>query len=329
MSVLKDLEIDVKPFKFGSLIPDSNQQSPQNDADAFKLDSLKEAAEKNNGVTGDVIRSERKHEAGSGFAINPLVREHRGITKQENEDYEKAVSEEVEKRLEQLSKNAYEEGLAKGKEEGMEKAYAETLATLEEKVVEFTEQIKQLDESKKEIISKSKDEGYKLIKNLTKWIVLKEVDDKDYIPRLLEKLILEMNTKSNLLIKVDNNSFQYMPEIIKTIESKLGQLTNVRVEVEEELHHKGIILESENGIIDGTLKAQFVSIDKLFESVGIKTQSGEGLDDLKDELPDELSDDLSEVKLDSQSDDERVDDEQSIENPDEQSEEKPDEHSDE
>ena len=32
---------------------------------------------------------------------------------------------------------------------------------------------------------------------------------------------------------------------------------------------KGIILESENGIIDGTLEAQFISIDKLFEAVGV------------------------------------------------------------
>lgn len=268
MSILKNSKFDIKPFEFGSLVPQNNEFT-EGEISEFEMKSLKDAANIKNDITDDIIRAERKYEAGSSFEIDPVIREHRGLNRQEAEDFENAVSEEVEKRLKQLSNQAYQEGVSAGRQEGMVKAYDEALLKFEEKIIIFAQQIEQLEETKKNILESSRDEGYKLIKNLTKWIALKEVDDKEYIPRLLEKLILEMNTKSNLLIRVDNNSFQYMPEVLQHIENKLGQLTNVRVEVEEDMQGKGIILESENGIIEGTLEAQFASIDKLFEAVGV------------------------------------------------------------
>ena len=108
-----------------------------------------------------------------------------------------------------------------------------------------------------------------MVKNLTKWIVLKEVDEKYYLARLLEKLIHEINTKTGLVLHVNEKSFGHMPEIIKIVERKVGVLTNVRVEVDLDLDETGIVLESENTIIDGSLDAQFKSLDKLFTSVGI------------------------------------------------------------
>jgi flagellar assembly protein FliH len=58
-----------------------------------------------------------------------------------------------------------------------------------------------------------------------------------------------------------------MPEVIQTVETRLGQLTNVRVEIVPEINHPGIILESENGLIDGSLEGVFQNIDKIFEQV--------------------------------------------------------------
>ena len=60
-----------------------------------------------------------------------------------------------------------------------------------------------------------------------------------------------------------------MPEIIKIVERKVGKLTNVRVEVDLDMSENGIIIESENTIIDGSLDAQMASLDKLFTTVGI------------------------------------------------------------
>ena len=58
-----------------------------------------------------------------------------------------------------------------------------------------------------------------------------------------------------------------MPEVIQLVESRLGQLTNIRVEIVPEIIHPGIILESENGLIDGSMEGVFRNIDKIFEQV--------------------------------------------------------------
>jgi flagellar assembly protein FliH len=58
-----------------------------------------------------------------------------------------------------------------------------------------------------------------------------------------------------------------MPEIIQTVQARLGQLSNLRIEIVPEIQHPGIILESENGLIDGSLEGVFQNIDKIFEQV--------------------------------------------------------------
>ena len=58
-----------------------------------------------------------------------------------------------------------------------------------------------------------------------------------------------------------------MPEVVQMVEAKLGQLSNVRIEIVPEISHPGIILESENGLIDGSMEGVFQNIDKIFEQV--------------------------------------------------------------
>jgi flagellar assembly protein FliH len=72
-----------------------------------------------------------------------------------------------------------------------------------------------------------------------------------------------------LVIHVNEDAFGYMPEIVKIVDRKVGKLTNVRLEVDLDMHENGVKLESENNIIDGSLEAQFNTIDRLFQNVGV------------------------------------------------------------
>ena len=128
---------------------------------------------------------------------------------------------------------------------------------------------------KEAILVESKQEAYALVKNLTKWIILKEVQDKEYVERLLEKLILEINTKSNLLIRINEEDFADLPGVIEKVESRLGALTNIRIEIGHDMVDRGIILESEVGVVDGSFKSQMKSLDKLFENVGIMEKASD------------------------------------------------------
>jgi flagellar assembly protein FliH len=62
-----------------------------------------------------------------------------------------------------------------------------------------------------------------------------------------------------------------MPEILEHVQGRLGEMKNVRIEIDSSVTTRGIIVESENGIINATMEEQFKSLDKLFEDVLSKT----------------------------------------------------------
>jgi flagellar assembly protein FliH len=259
---------NVKPYKFGELVPSENETTQNTDqVSKFEMKSLKDAANFKNNITDNVIRTERGFEKDSAFSILPLVREHRGIVDQEQRDYEEAIQNEVDRRLKALYEETRQQAYQEGHQEGYQVAYSEAINTINDRVEDFVDVMNQVKEQVDQVVETNKQDAIHMIKNLTKWITLKELDDDDYLVRLLNKLILEMNAKNNLLIRVNQDSFKYMPEVIEKVQAKVGELTNVRVEIDLDLEEKGIILESENGIIDASLDAQFKSLDKIFEAV--------------------------------------------------------------
>jgi flagellar assembly protein FliH len=197
------------------------------------------------------------------------VKKLRGISAQENNDFEKKVSQEIEKRLAKLVEEATQEGYQHGLSQGQDQAYQEAKAIIDEKIAHFEEIVINLNASKDAVLEKHREDIYKMVKALAKWVSLKEIDDKGYLPKLLEKLILEVNSKSNLLIKVSAANIDVMPGVLESLEQRIGKLTNVRLEINQDSHGQGIVVESENGIIDGTIEAQLKSLDAVFATVGI------------------------------------------------------------
>ena len=200
--------------------------------------------------------------------FSPIVKEHRGLLDQEKKERERKILDEVSRRIEIIKQGAYEDGFNEGVDAGEKEVFNQTKAETEEKLNILTEMINEVLVVKESIIMNQKDEIYKLIRNLTKWVILRELkDDGEYISRLLEKLIIETQETSNLLVQVNQKQFSAMPEIIEVVQNKLGKLDNVRVEVDYEISENGIVIDSDNGIISGTLDQQFESLDKLFDTV--------------------------------------------------------------
>ncbi|PIP96803.1 MAG: hypothetical protein COW00_17280 [Bdellovibrio sp. CG12_big_fil_rev_8_21_14_0_65_39_13] len=217
-----------------------------------------------------IIKGERESARGANFTISPIVRQHRGMNDQEVREHEMRVQDEVERRLAKIEEQAFEKGYQEGMKKGMEEIFSQTRVETESKIEYLTEMINEVLAYKAELLDAEKKEVYRMVRNLTKWVILRELkDDGQYIERLLEKLILELQTKNNLLIQVNKHHFEQMPEVLEHVEKKLGQLKNVRVEVDFDVKRQGLIVESENGIINGDLSQQFTNLDKLFGSLGL------------------------------------------------------------
>jgi flagellar assembly protein FliH len=58
-----------------------------------------------------------------------------------------------------------------------------------------------------------------------------------------------------------------MPDVLAHIQGRLGELKNVRIEIDSAIATRGMIIESDNGIINATMEEQFKSLDNLFEDV--------------------------------------------------------------
>jgi flagellar assembly protein FliH len=238
----------------------------------------------------EVIRNERAHASRSNFKVAPIVREHRGMVKQEETERENQIQNEVNRRLLMIEEDAYERGYQRGQEDGREEVFRETQSATDEKLELLNAMIKEVLESKAEMLKEERQQVYETVRTLTKWIVLRELkEDGTYIERLLEKLILEMQTKSNLLIHVNQSAFDSMPEVLEQIQKRIGELTNVRVEVDHDQDLPGIVLQSENGILNGRLGVQFKNLDKLFSNVGLPFEDIEELDLGTEEQPEQVA----------------------------------------
>jgi flagellar assembly protein FliH len=254
---------DIKPFEFSDL--SSSHVVSGTKFEAFSFKTIEGEPFNANKVSEDAIRTERSLEIKNNFKIDGIVREYRGLSRQEQTDLEQKIQLEVEKRLEQAYKEAYQEGLSRGHAEGLERAKEEFQSTAGERLDEISSMVTEVQDQAAKVFEKNRNEIYEFIKRFTKWIVLKEIDEKTYLENLLEKLILETNARRNIIIKVGKEKFSQMPEIVSVVESRLGQLTNTRIEIVPEIHHPGIILETENGLIDGSIEGVFQNIDKIFE----------------------------------------------------------------
>ena len=245
---LSDTKDNVRTFEFQPLINKTIEQG----AESFQK----------------MIKIERNNAYNSQFKINPLVEKHRGFKNQEDAEYEARVKKEVEERINKIQEEAFKQGLNQGIAEGREEIFNEMRNVVDQKLDNFSQMVTAVLKTQEDLLDQQKKEIYTLVKNLSKWVILRELkDDGSYIERLLEKLLLEIQARNNLLILVNANNFQEMPEVLEHVESRLGKLKNVRVEIDSSVSEQGMVVESDNGIINASMDEQFKSLDKLFEDV--------------------------------------------------------------
>ncbi len=219
-----------------------------------------------------IIKDERTHAKNTQFKVNPIVEKYRGLKDQEEQEYQDAVEKEVARRVSEIQDEAFKAGFDEGVNQGREEIFNEMRSAVDEKLENFSMMITEVLKTQEDILSAQKKEMYLLLRNLSKWIVLRELkEDGTYIERLLEKLLLETQARQNLLIQVNSNDFSGMPEVLSHVQARLGELKNVRIEIDSAISSRGIIVESDNGIINATMEEQFKSLDKLFEDVLVES----------------------------------------------------------
>jgi flagellar assembly protein FliH len=228
-------------------------------------------------VKAKVIKKESDFAHKNSFEISPIVKEHRGINKYKEDERKKEIETRVLDEVNSIQKKAYDEGFEAGREEAKKQFELEMQNQAKDRVLSFEKFVQDALEYKPYLIKEQKQEIVGLIKSITKWIILRELkDDELYIERLLEKMILELKSNSNLVIHTSPDLYQKMPEIINAIEESVGNLSNVRIEDDLNSTELGMIVESENGILSGELSEQFQILDQIFSGIDIDSEKDKG-----------------------------------------------------
>ena len=261
------IDFEIQDYKFKAFkVPEDKEDEAQE----YEFKDLKNVIKRVDLIKEEVLIHERKLAEDNDFNITPVVKEHRGLKRQEEIEREKKILREVEKRVDLIKEDAIEEGKLEGLELGKKEIFEKTRGDADEKLISLSDMIIDLQKGYKKILSKQKKDILGLIRDISKWVLQRELkDDDDYIKRLLEQLISEVDSKSNLILHVNKEDFDKMPEVLEEIEGNIGKLSNVRLIVNHESSEKGMILESENGIIKGTQEEQFKIIDKIFGNLKV------------------------------------------------------------
>ena len=261
------IDFNVQDYTFKPFKEPKGEEDIAND---YEFKDLKGVIKREDLIKEEILIQERKLAEEKNFNITPVVKEHRGLKRQEEIEREKKILREVQKRVDLIKEDAKDEGRLEGLEIGKKEIFEKTRGDADEKLISLSDMIIDLQKGYKKILTKQKNDILNLIKDLSKWVLQRELkDDDDYIKRLLEQLISEVDSKSNLILHVSKEDFDKMPEVLEEIEGNIGKLTNVRLVMNHDSDAKGMILESDNGIIKGTQEEQFEIINKIFGNLKV------------------------------------------------------------
>ena len=261
------IDFNVQDYTFKPFKEPKGEEDIAND---YEFKDLKGVIKREDLIKEEILIQERKLAEEKNFNITPVVKEHRGLKRQEEIEREKKILREVQKRIDLIKEDAKDEGRLEGLEIGKKEIFEKTRGDADEKLISLSDMIIDLQKGYKKILTKQKNDILNLIKDLSKWVLQRELkDDDDYIKRLLEQLISEVDSKSNLILHVSKEDFDKMPEVLEEIEGNVGKLTNVRLVMNHDSDAKGMILESDNGIIKGTQEEQFEIINKIFGNLKV------------------------------------------------------------
>lgn len=196
------------------------------------------------------------------------LRKHRSAKKNE---LEKKIEDRIQIEITRIKEAAYKEGFEKGLSDGVQKAYNEQEEVVSRKTQEFNGMIDNLLNRENEIIKLQDNELRILIRDLVKWISLKELkEDDQYITRLIKKIVEENKKTSKISFQIGKGVVASFNDSIKRINEKLIETYNGKVDLVENpsLSKDAIEVEIGNSILRADVQEQLKVFDLIFENNG-------------------------------------------------------------
>ena len=202
------------------------------------------------------------------FEIEESVVTLRKIQVAKENQINRLIAERVEKELDALKKEAFDEGYAKGFELGKEESKAEEKEGIQKSIQRVELMVSNLLDRQDELIKGQDQNINKLIRDLVKWITLKEIEkDDDYFGRLIERIVEENKESSKINFHIGAGIVASFKDSIEIINEELAKKYGDNISIRESgsLSKDAIEVELESTIIKAGLNDQLIVLDELFQ----------------------------------------------------------------
>lgn len=202
----------------------------------------------------------------SGFSIDPQVATHIGLTEAKNKEERRQFDAEVLKYVQKIKDDAYEEAFKIGKEEGIKVAKEEALAAAKHEISESLESLLHLVESlnnqRQKMYEANEAEIVRFCYYVAKKILLHEVSqNKEYVVQFIKKVIPE---DEPCLIRVSPKDHAFIKNHLNLLEKDID-MSNIRFEPDTSFQDGDVVVETENGILDGSISTRFEKLKNALE----------------------------------------------------------------
>lgn len=201
----------------------------------------------------------------SAFVVHPLVAAHMGLEKREEADREHEIQREMDRRWLEAKEKAEVEGYTTGLNTGKREAYNAEKPRIEDKLRRFDLLLQQIDTMREKIFVANEDFVMKLMAQLMRVIVLKEVElDKDYLKRLVLHLIQQLGEKSDISLTIGELDVALIKNLRESIEHKFGEMKNLKILTNSEVAAGSCRLETNSVVIDASIENQIRNAMQVF-----------------------------------------------------------------
>lgn len=202
------------------------------------------------------------------FKMDTQVANQMGLTDARTRETKRVFDAEVLKYVQSIKDDAYNEAYNLGREEGKQEAKEEALILASNEIKASLKSLADLTESlnnyRHKMYTENEEEIVRFSYFLAEKILLKEVqNNKEYVAEIIRKMIPDDETSSVRLSKADHDFIEKHKEI-------LGNDLNfekVKFAVDENLVAGDVIVETQNGTLDGKLSTRLEKLKRSLDQL--------------------------------------------------------------
>lgn len=202
------------------------------------------------------------------FKMDRQVADQMGLSDARHREDKRVFDAEVLKYVQSIKDDAYNEAYKLGREEGIQKAKEEALALAQEEIKgnlqSLTEISKKVDNYRQKMYVENEAEIVRFCYFLAEKILLKEVKaNKEYVAEIIKKMIPADEACSVRLSQQDHSFIETHKHLLENDVN----LDAIKFEQDETLSAGDVIVETQNGTLDGKLSTRLEKLKRAIEQM--------------------------------------------------------------